>query len=46
VPEVDLRPVAPTLVINDDGEEVDIKETLTVSAETIDLDLNGLRDYV
>jgi hypothetical protein len=46
VPEVDPRPVAPTLVINEDGEEVDIKETLTVSAETIDLDLDGLRDYI
>lgn len=42
----DPRPVAPTMVINEEGEEVDIKEILTVSAETIDLDLNGLRDYV
>lgn len=43
---IEVRPRAPTTVINEDGEEVDIAETLSVSAETVSLDLEGLRSWV
>jgi hypothetical protein len=41
-----VRARAPTTILNEDGEEIDLAETLTVSAETVALDLSGLRAWV